>query len=98
MIDVEWAPGAQSVFLVQIQVEALDRNGLLSDVPKVLSGNHVNILSANVATTDDRTAKSRFAFEMAEPSHLAHVLRAVQIGRASGRGGGEGGVRDGQRE
>ena len=78
MIDVEWAPGAQSVFLVQIQVEALDRNGLLSDVTKVLSDNHVNILSANVATSRDRTAKSRFVFEMAEPSHLGHVLRAVR--------------------
>lgn len=78
MIDVEWDSEAHSVFLVQIQVEALDRNGLLSDVTKVLSDNHVNILSANVATTDDRTAKSRFAFEMAEPSHLGHVLRAVR--------------------
>jgi len=78
MIDVEWDTEAHSVFLVQIQVEALDRNGLLSDVTKVLSDNHVNILSANVATTDDRTAKSRFAFEMAEPSHLGHVLRAVR--------------------
>src|SRR5690606_27262399 len=32
MIDVSWAPTSKSVFLVQIQVEALDRAGLLSDV------------------------------------------------------------------
>jgi (p)ppGpp synthase/HD superfamily hydrolase len=30
--------------LVQIQVEALDRNRLLSDVTRVLSDHHVNIL------------------------------------------------------
>ena len=78
MIEVEWSPNAQSVFLVQIQVEALDRNGLLSDVTKVLSDNHVNILSANVATSRDRVAISRFVFEMAEPSHLGHVLKAVR--------------------
>jgi GTP pyrophosphokinase len=48
MIDVEWAPTSTSVFLVQIQVEALDRSGLLSDITRVLSENHVNILSANV--------------------------------------------------
>mgnify|MGYP001217431303 FL=1 len=77
IVDVEWSPSAQSVFLVQIQVEALDRAGLLSDVTKVLSDNHVNILSANVSTSQDRVAISRFAFEMAEPSHLGHVLRAV---------------------
>ena len=29
MIEVEWAPTTKSVFLVQIQVEALDRSGLL---------------------------------------------------------------------
>ncbi|HEY9499562.1 MAG TPA: bifunctional (p)ppGpp synthetase/guanosine-3',5'-bis(diphosphate) 3'-pyrophosphohydrolase, partial [Terrimesophilobacter sp.] len=44
MIEVEWAPTTKSVFLVQIQVEALDRAGLLSDVTRVLSEHHVNIL------------------------------------------------------
>src|SRR5690606_29699244 len=78
MLEVEWAKDVSSMFLVQIQVEALDRNGLLSDVTKVLSDNHVNILSANVATTRDRVALSRFVFEMAEPSHLGHVLRSVR--------------------
>jgi GTP pyrophosphokinase len=37
MIDVEWAPSSKSVFLVQIQVEALDRAGLLSYVTRELS-------------------------------------------------------------
>ena len=48
IIEVEWAPTAGSVFLVQIQVEALDRTRLLSDVTRVLSDEHVNILSATV--------------------------------------------------
>src|ERR1019366_1697941 len=48
LIEVEWAPSAASVFLVQLQVEALDRNALLSDVTRVLSDQHVNILSATV--------------------------------------------------
>ncbi|GAB2624030.1 RelA/SpoT family protein [Pseudactinotalea suaedae] len=78
IVDVEWAKDVSSMFLVQIQVEALDRNGLLSDVTKVLSDNHVNILSANVATTRDRVAISRFVFEMAEPNHLGHVLKSVR--------------------
>ncbi|WP_228760161.1 bifunctional (p)ppGpp synthetase/guanosine-3',5'-bis(diphosphate) 3'-pyrophosphohydrolase [Pseudactinotalea sp. HY158] len=77
-IGVEWTSSTTSVFLVNIQVEALDRSGLLSDVTKVLTENHVNILSANVATSRDRVAVSRFLFEMAEPSHLGHVLRAVR--------------------
>ncbi|WP_329261791.1 bifunctional (p)ppGpp synthetase/guanosine-3',5'-bis(diphosphate) 3'-pyrophosphohydrolase [Actinoallomurus sp. NBC_01490] len=78
MVDVKWSPGEDSVFLVAIQVEALDRPRLLSDVTRVLSDQHVNILSASVATNRDRVAVSRFSFEMGDPKHLGHVLRAVR--------------------
>ncbi|SKC50633.1 RelA/SpoT family protein [Okibacterium fritillariae] len=78
MIEVEWAPSSKSVFLVQIQVEALDRAGLLSDVTRVLSEYHVNILSATVSTNSDRLALSRFVFEMGDTTHLDRVLNAVR--------------------
>ena len=68
----------QSTFLVNIQVEALDRARLLSDITMVLSDAHVNILCASLSTTRDRVAKSRFTFEMAEAKHLDNVLRAVR--------------------
>ncbi|MBX3092355.1 MAG: bifunctional (p)ppGpp synthetase/guanosine-3',5'-bis(diphosphate) 3'-pyrophosphohydrolase [Cryobacterium sp.] len=78
MIDVEWAPAGKNVFLVQIQVEALDRAGLLSDVTRVLSEHHVNILSASVQTSSDRLALSRFLFETGDTTHLDRVLNAVR--------------------
>jgi GTP diphosphokinase / guanosine-3',5'-bis(diphosphate) 3'-diphosphatase len=78
LIDVKWSPSEDSVFLVAIQVEALDRPRLLSDVTRVLSDQHVNILSASVTTTRDRVAVSRFTFEMGDPKHLGHVLKAVR--------------------
>jgi GTP diphosphokinase / guanosine-3',5'-bis(diphosphate) 3'-diphosphatase len=78
MVEVHWAPTEGSVFLVAIQVEALDRTRLLSDVTRVLSDQHVNILSATVTTSRDRVAVSRFTFEMGDPKHLGHVLRAVR--------------------
>ncbi|MER5264319.1 bifunctional (p)ppGpp synthetase/guanosine-3',5'-bis(diphosphate) 3'-pyrophosphohydrolase [Actinosynnema sp. NPDC002837] len=78
LLDVEWAPSSSSVFLVAIQVEALDRHRLLSDVTKVLADEKVNILSASVTTSRDRVAVSRFSFEMGDPKHLGHVLKAVR--------------------
>ncbi|MPZ65033.1 MAG: RelA/SpoT family protein [Pseudonocardiaceae bacterium] len=78
LVEVEWAPSSTSVFLVAIQVEALDRHRLLSDVTKVLADEKVNILSASVTTSRDRVAVSRFSFEMGDPKHLGHVLRAVR--------------------
>jgi GTP diphosphokinase / guanosine-3',5'-bis(diphosphate) 3'-diphosphatase len=78
LVEVEWAPTAQSTFLVNIQVEALDRARLLSDITMALSDVHVNILSATLNTTRDRIAKSRFTFEMADAKHLDSVLKSVR--------------------
>ena len=78
VVKVQWLAGAASVFLVNIVVEALDRPGLLSDVTRILSEEHVNILTAAVTTAKDRTAVLRFTFEMADAIHLDTVLVAVR--------------------
>lgn len=78
LVEVRWQPSATTTFLVAIQVEALDRPRLLSDVTRVLSDQHVNILSASLSTGHNRFAKSRFTFEMADATHLEHVLKAVR--------------------
>ena len=78
IVGVKWLAGAASVFLVNIQVEALDRARLLADVTRTLSEQQVNILSAAVSTTKDRVAISRFTFEMADAKHLDSVLAAVR--------------------
>ncbi len=78
LVDVEWAPSADSVFVVSIQVEALDRHRLLSDVSRVLSDERVNILSAVVSTNRDRVAVSKFTFELAEAKHLGYLLRTIR--------------------
>jgi GTP pyrophosphokinase len=78
MVGVKWNLSAKSTFLVNIQVEALDRARLLSDVTKSLSDQHVNILSASVVTNKDQTAICKFSFEMADASHLDAVLAEVR--------------------
>jgi guanosine-3',5'-bis(diphosphate) 3'-pyrophosphohydrolase len=78
LVQVEWASAPGSVFLVAIQVEALDRHRLLSDVTKALADERVNILSASVQTSRDRVAISRFTFELADPAHLGAVLQTVR--------------------
>ena len=78
IVKVRWLAGAGSLFLVNIQVEALDRARLLADVTRTLSEQHVNILSASVSTSKDRVAISKFTFEMADATHLDSVLAAVR--------------------
>ena len=78
IVSVKWNTSARASFLVNIQVEALDRSGLLSDITRTLADQHVNILNASVSTSKDRVAISRFTFEMADALHLDTVLSAVR--------------------
>jgi GTP pyrophosphokinase len=78
MIEVSWAEGKSTSFVVAIQVEALDRTRLLSDIATVLSDQHVNILSANSSTGRDRITRLRFTFELADITHLSSLLAAVK--------------------
>ncbi len=78
LIEVSWRSGKPTSFVVAIQVEALDRTRLLSDVATVLSDHHVNILSATSAVGRDRTTILRFTFELADITHLAGILAAVR--------------------
>ena len=77
VVEVEWT-STKGLFMVKIQVEALDRRNLLSDVTRVLSDHGVNIISGTIATGSDRVATSQFSFEMADPQHLKTLLAAVR--------------------
>jgi GTP pyrophosphokinase len=79
MIDVEWdAERSGTVFHAGVEVVALDRSRLLRDVANALSDHHVNIVSCATLTGDDRVAKMRFEFELADAGHLAAVLRTIK--------------------
>ncbi|OTA27627.1 bifunctional (p)ppGpp synthetase/guanosine-3',5'-bis(diphosphate) 3'-pyrophosphohydrolase [Alloscardovia macacae] len=77
VVQVDWT-SSQGVFLVKIQVEALDRGRLLSDIARVLSDAGVNIISGTIATGDDRVATSQYSFEMADLNHLNQLLASIR--------------------
>ena len=79
MIEVDW-DGEQrgSIFRAGVEVVALDRSRLLRDVANALSDHHVNIVSCATVTGDDRVAKMRFEFELANPGHLEAVLSTIK--------------------
>jgi GTP pyrophosphokinase len=79
MVEVEWDT-EQRIPLRRSSVEvvALDRSRLLRDVADAMSGHHVNIVSCATVTGDDRVAKMRFDFELANTAHLEAVLRTIK--------------------
>jgi guanosine-3',5'-bis(diphosphate) 3'-pyrophosphohydrolase len=66
------------VFRAGVEVVALDRSRLLRDVANSLSEQHVNIVACSTHTGNDRVAKMRFEFELADASHLDSVLRTIK--------------------
>lgn len=79
IVPVAWAASElQAGFLVSIQIEALDRTGLLSDVTRVVSDQEASITSATLQTDKNRIARLRLTFECADAKHLQHVLNAIR--------------------
>ena len=78
LIDVTWRAGKPTTFVVSVQVEALDRTRLLSDVATVLSDNHVSILTATSTVGRDRTVTLRFTFQLGDIAHLGGILADVK--------------------
>jgi GTP pyrophosphokinase len=74
MIDVAWSQTRGASFSVWIQVEALDRPGLLRDVTTVLSDLGANILASSSVVGGDRTATLRYELELSDPSQLERAI------------------------
>ncbi|MDC4233230.1 bifunctional (p)ppGpp synthetase/guanosine-3',5'-bis(diphosphate) 3'-pyrophosphohydrolase [Actinomyces sp. B33] len=78
-VDVAWsADRTGTPFRVQIEIRALDRGGLLSDLTRVLSDYRVNILSVAMRTSADQVSTGRFGFELADLGHLDAILSALR--------------------
>jgi len=78
LIEVEWDRETAGVFGCAVELKALDRTRLLTDVTRVLSEHHLNILSSSTHTGSDRISKMRFDFELADPAHLDSLLAALK--------------------
>ncbi len=77
VVKVSWT-GRKGTFLVRIQIEALDRPHLLSDVTRTLADAGVDIMSGNMQAGRDRVAILQFEFELADSQHLKTALTAVR--------------------
>lgn len=77
-IQAKWNRDEINTFMVQIQIEAIDRYSLLSDITKVLGDNHINILSAHVETTKDKVSITKWVFEISDIAHLASIMKTIR--------------------
>ena len=79
MIDVWWDDRQQGTFVVTIQIEALDRTKLLRDVTTAISDHGIQIVSSSTRAGKDGIATLGFTFELADPTHLDHLLQSIKV-------------------
>lgn len=80
MIDVAWDNEAdvESVYKVQVRIEALDRMSLLRDIVNVLTDEGVNVLSSNSVSHKDNVAELRFLFQTGSIESIQRVINELQ--------------------
>ena len=79
LISVSWAAERSgAVFTVTLQIEGLDRQGLLSDVTRAVSEQKVAILATNSHTAEDRVAVVRFTFEVSDVKQLGYLMTQLR--------------------
>ena len=77
--SLEWTLGAEAYFPVAIQVDALDRVGLVSDITTIISGTGTNILQAQMkAEGKPRLARLTFTLEVRDLEHLESLMSPPQ--------------------
>ncbi|MGP5240248.1 RelA/SpoT family protein [Corynebacterium flavescens] len=80
MLRVEWSSNksAGGAFSATLQLEALDRQGLLSELTRVLSDQNLNVLSMTSNRGDDHIATVRFTFSVSDTKQLGQLMTTLR--------------------
>ena len=83
MVQVAWASEGQgSVFSATLQLEALDRSGLLFELTRVINDQQVSVTAMNSHCSEDRVATVRFTFAVSDTKQLGSLM--TQLRNAEG--------------
>lgn len=77
IVVAEWGAASGATFPVEVEIEALDRTGLLRDISEVFTRERANVIATNTLTRD-MLARMRFTLEIADLDQLKRVLSMVR--------------------
>jgi GTP diphosphokinase / guanosine-3',5'-bis(diphosphate) 3'-diphosphatase len=77
LIDVSWDAAPKETHQVDVEVEALDRPGLLQEIMAVLSEQKTNATSVTARVKRDHTATVSCSLEIRDLDHLSRILAKV---------------------
>jgi GTP pyrophosphokinase len=77
LIQVSWNLKEKAVHAVRVRVVCTDKKGLLAEISSALASSEVNIIRADVSTTEDKKAICNFELEVNDLKHLQSAFRAL---------------------
>jgi len=77
MIDVAWDSAREDTHTVDVEVDAIDRPGLLQDIMGVLSEHKTNATSVTAKVKRDRTATISCSLQIKDLEHLSRILTKI---------------------
>jgi GTP pyrophosphokinase len=77
LIQVSWNLKEKAVHAVRVRVICNDKKGLLAEIGSALASSEVNIIRADVSTTEDKKAICNFELEVNDLKHLQNAFRAL---------------------
>ncbi len=77
LIQVSWNLREKAVHAVRVRVICNDKKGLLAEISSALASSEVNIIRADVSTTEDKKAICNFELEVNDLKHLQNAFRAL---------------------
>lgn len=77
-IEVEWRVGETGSFAVEIEVEAIDRVNLLSNIMASVSEGRTNIESVNARTTKSKMAIINLVVDIQDVDHMNNVMDRIK--------------------
>ena len=78
LVEVQWDPADEDVYLTRIKVTSVDRKGILADVSSIMAKKEANIINAEVKTTMDKKGVSFFTIEVESYRQLEEIMGAIK--------------------
>jgi guanosine-3',5'-bis(diphosphate) 3'-pyrophosphohydrolase len=78
VVDVEWEPSDQDVYLARLRIMSADKKGILADISSIVAQKDANIIQAEIKTTMDNNTVSFFTVEVEDFNHLQDIMGAIK--------------------
>ena len=78
LVEVQWEPTNEDLFLARLKITSVDRKGILADISSIISQKEANIIQAEVKTTMDKKGIAFFTIEVENFKQLENIMGTIK--------------------